>query len=82
MSNYRQEQCEKMLAALNGAGLAGMTRRQFAELLGIKKGHHLNGLINELIGRDLARSTIGVDNHNRSQFVYLAGTLPKRKRTP
>jgi len=71
MSQYRQEQCEKMLAAVTGAGYAGMSRKQFAELLGIKKGKHLNSLIDELISRNLVHKVNGVDNHNRPLFIYV-----------
>lgn len=71
MSSFRQSQCEKMLEALNGAGVNGMSRKQFAELLGIQKGQHLNGLIAELITRNLARKVDGIDQHNRPLFIYL-----------
>jgi hypothetical protein len=69
MSQYRKEQCQMMLDALRGAGL-GMTRADFAKLLGIKKGTHLNGLIAELLNRNLATATRGLDRHNRSVFIY------------
>ena len=75
MSQYRQQQCEKMLAAITGAGYSGMSRRQFAELLNIKKGKHLNGLIDELIARKLARKVDGVDNHNRPLFIYVVVSI-------
>lgn len=81
MSQYRQEQCEKMLAAVNGAGFSGMSRKQFAELLDIKKGKHLNGLIAELIDRKLINKFDGIDNHNRPLFVYVRSdmTYPEYK---
>lgn len=69
MSEYRKSQCEKMLEALKGQGL-GMTRRDFANLLGIKKSQHLNKLILELTTRDLAIVKRGLDKHNRDVFIY------------
>jgi len=75
MSQYRQEQCQKMLDALERAGFSGMSRKQFAELLGIKKGKHLNSLIDELINRNLAKKTDGIDAHNRPLFVYIRADM-------
>jgi len=69
MSLHRQEQCQKMLEALDRAG-AGMTRSEFAELLGIKKSQHLLGLIKELLERDLATVKRGVNRNNRPVFIY------------
>lgn len=71
MSKHRQSQCQTMLEALERAGVNGMSRKQFADLLGMNKGNHLNGLINELLTRNLARQTNGVDEHNRPLFIYL-----------
>ncbi len=76
MSDYRKSQCTKMLEALRGAGL-GMTRRDFATLLSIKKGKHLNDLILELTTRDLAIVKRGVDAHNRSLFIYFINENPQ-----
>jgi len=75
MSEYRKSQCENMLQALERAGFSGMSRKQFAELLGIKKGKHLNGLIDELIARNLARKTDGIDEHNRPLFIYVRADM-------
>jgi hypothetical protein len=72
MSQYRQQQCTLMLEALGRAGQFGMTRKEFAELLGIKKGTHLNELIKELVVRDLAIVKKAKDIHNRPIFVYFA----------
>lgn len=72
MSTYRQEQCQKMLEALDGAGRLGMTRLQFAALLNIKKGKHLNNLILELVQRDLATVKRLPDIHNRKTFFYFS----------
>lgn len=74
MSTYRQEQCQRMLEALDGAGRLGMTRLQFAELLNIKKGKHLNDLIAELVRRDLATVKRLNDIHNRKTFFYFSTT--------
>ena len=71
MSNYRASQCDKMLDAVNSAGRAGVTRLEFAQLLGIKKGQHLNGLIGELLKRDLAFAKKVKNQHNRELYVYL-----------
>lgn len=71
MSQYREQQCEKMLAAVKRAGQAGVTRREFAELLNIKKGKHLNDLILELTTRDLVIVKKVKDQHNRELFVYM-----------
>jgi len=60
-----------MLNALERAGVAGMSRKQFAELLGIGKGNHLNSLIDELISRNLAKKKNGRDEHNRKLFLYV-----------
>jgi len=76
MSQYRQSQCQLMLEALRGAGL-GMTRRDFANLLKIKKGTHLNGLIKELTERDLAIVKRGIDAHNRPVFIYYINENPQ-----
>jgi len=54
VSDYRLAQCNKMLDALRHAGGAGLTRKDFAILLGIKKSTHLVGLIKELVERDMA----------------------------
>lgn len=77
MSLYRQQQCEKMLAALKEHHMLGMTRKDFAELLGIKKGQHLNKLLLELTTRDLAVVKYLVDNHNRKVFLYFPNDLPQ-----
>lgn len=71
MSEYRKSQCTLMLEALRGAGL-GMTRKDFATLLGIKKSKHLTGLIDELISRNLAEGKYGIDQHGRKLFIYFA----------
>jgi len=76
MSEYRREQCERMLEALNRSSITGMTRKQFAELLGIKKGQHLNKLLLELTTRDLAIVKRGLDRHNRKVFIYFPNDLP------
>lgn len=70
MSRYRQQQCETMLAELKRAGRRGVTRAEFAKLLDIKKGTHLNGLIAEIVTRDLAFLKRAKDDHNRDIFVY------------
>lgn len=76
MSKYRQEQCELMLEAVNRAGRKGVTRLEFAKLLDIKKGQHLNKLIAELVSRDLVIVKRVKDQHNRKLFVYLPNELP------
>ena len=75
MSQYRQNQCQLMLEAVDRAGVKGVTRAEFAALLGIKKGKHLNGLIAELISRNLAVSRMVKDIHNRNLFIYLKADL-------
>jgi len=80
MSEYRKDQCERMLEALKGAGL-GMTRLEFAKLLGIKKSNHLVALIDELISRGLAEAHYGVNSHNQKVIIYfyLAPNPPEHK---
>lgn len=71
MSEYRQSQCQTMLEALERAGVAGMTRKEFADLLRIKKGSHLNGLIDELMTRQLAFKANVKDKNNRPMYLYI-----------
>jgi len=71
MSDYRKAQCEKMLHALERAGMSGMSRKQFADLLGIKKSQYLIGLIDELLARGLAIKTEGTNINNKNLFVYI-----------
>lgn len=70
MSEYRFSQCKTMLSALMAAGGAGVTRKQFAEVLGIKKSKHLVNLIDELVARGLAVKQDSTDSHNRAVFRY------------
>lgn len=71
MSEFRQQQCQKMLAAVDGAGEFGVTRKEFADLLKIKKSGHLKGLIRELLDRRLAIEVLVKDARNRPTFIYL-----------
>jgi len=75
MSKHRQSQCEAMLAELERAGVNGVSRKQFAKLLDIKKGNHLNGLIAELLERNLAHKVDGIDDNNRPLFIYLLPSI-------
>lgn len=63
-------QCDKMLEALRQSGGVGLTRAQFAELLGIKKGPHLTGLINELVTRNLALVETQIFPKGFTGYVY------------
>jgi len=71
MSEYRKNQCTEMLEATRRAGRAGMSRREYATLLNIKKGKHLNDLISELTTRDLVIVKKVKDQHNRPLFIYM-----------
>jgi hypothetical protein len=76
MSDYRKQQCERMLAMLGEGHITGVTRKEFATMLGIKKGSHLNSLIKELVVRELAIVKYLPDQHNRRTFYYFPNDLP------
>lgn len=73
MSEYRQQQCEKVLQAIVGQGRV-MSRKDIADLLGIKKGRHLNGIIDELLSRMLIGFSYTADEHGRMCYVYFTRT--------
>lgn len=54
MTDYRKNQCDRLFQYLIGQGQIGMTRRQAADILGLKKSKHLTGLINELVAAGFA----------------------------
>lgn len=70
MSDHREQQCIKLLDALEPTGRVGLTRKDFAAVLGITKSQYLNGLIDELVSRNLAEMTPGKMPNGLPVYVY------------
>lgn len=55
MTEVKARRLNSLVECLDRAGAAGMTRRQFAECLGIKVSQYLTGLLETLITDGYAR---------------------------